>query len=439
VTVKEDSLENFKVSDIGLLPEDWQIAKLRNYCNLLGGYPFKSEDFIQAGVPVVKIGNLQNGTIVIDERTSFFSPAKITGGVERYILKEGDVLIALTGATTGKIAVVPKHHEGSLLNQRVGKFEVSNRQFHSIFGRYYFSTKSFQERIKGNILQSAQGNVSPKQIENLKIPLPPCSEQHKIASVLSAVQEAKEKTENVISASKELKKSMMKHLFTCGAVPIEEAERVPLKETEIGMIPEHWNSVRINDVITLSQYGLSVRGNPSGKFPILRMNSMQDGRLDLTDLQYVDVDEATFKKFKLNKGDILFNRTNSYELVGKVAVFDVESPFVFASYIVRLMTDSNKIVTHYLNYYLNWQPTQNRLRMLASRGVSQSNINATKLKAFLISLPPLSEQERICETLSAIDEKIQAEETKRNSLEALFKTLLSLLMTGKIRVKDLEI
>jgi type I restriction enzyme, S subunit len=276
-------------------------------------------------------------------------------------------------------------------------------------------------------------------LESQPIAFPPFEEQKKIASVLLSLQESKEKTQNVLSTLKELKKSMMKHLFTFGAVSIEEIDKVKLKDTEIGLMPENWNTLKVEDVITLSQYGMSVRGNPQGKYPIMRMNSMQDGRLDLTNLQYVDVDDAMFEKFKLKKGDILFNRTNSYELVGKVAMFDVDIPFVFASYIVRLTVDSSKILPLYLNYYLNWLPSQNRLRMLASRGVSQSNINATKLKEFDIPLPSLPEQEEIAKTLSTIDGKIKTEENKKNSLAALYNTLLSLLMTGKLRVKDLVI
>lgn len=126
-------------------------------------------------------------------------------------------------------------------------------------------------------------------------------------------------------------------------------------------------------------------------------------------------------------------------MVGKVALFDNNNPFVFASYLIRVVTDSNKLSPSFLNYYLNWQSTQNWLKMLASRGVSQSNINATKLKGFTILLPALPEQQRVTEILTSIDEKIASDESKKNALESLFKTLLSLLMIGKIRVKDLDV
>ncbi|SHJ29479.1 restriction endonuclease subunit S [Desulfofundulus thermosubterraneus] len=100
-----------------------------------------------------------------------------------------------------------------------------------------------------------------------------------------------------------------------------------------------------------------------------------------------------------------------------------------------------KPITHaaFLNYYLNMESTQNRLKLLATRGVSQSNISATKLKGFLIPIPPISEQKQIANFLTLMDQKINVEETRKSTLQSLFQTMLHLLMTGKVRVKDLEV
>ncbi len=431
--------QGFKMTELGVLPEEWEVVRLGEYCNVFSGYAFKSDDFCNNGVLVVKIGNLQNGSIVFNTKESFFPREKINDDISKFILNEGDILIALTGATTGKISLVPKSVNGALLNQRVGKFSIYNDLLYKSFARYYFLTDEFQNHIKINIMQSAQGNISPKQIETFPIPLPPLPEQQKIAAVLSAVQEAKEKTEAVIAAAKALKKSMMKHLFTYGPVSPQKAETVSLKETEIGMVPEEWEVAKVSDVIERTQYGISLRGNQEGQYPILRMNNLIDGRIDTSDLQYVALDENSFKKFQLNKGDVLFNRTNSYELVGKTALFDSSDNLVFASYLVRVVPDISLVLPEYLNYYLNWSQTQTRLKMLASRGVSQSNINATKLRGFSISLPSTSEQIKITTILSTVDRKIEAEENKKKALEDLFKSLLHNLMTAKIRVNHLGV
>jgi type I restriction enzyme S subunit len=190
------------------------VVRLGNYCRLFSGYAFKSSDFVDSGIMVVKIGNLQNGTIIIDKRTSYFPPQKVTRQIEKYRLYEGDVFIALTGATTGKIAVVPKEFEGSLLNHRVGKFEIFSRNLCRNFFRYLCLLDFFQKRIKENILQSAQGNISPRQIEQILIPLPPLPIQQKITQILKAVDDKIEAEEKKKEALQVFFKTMLHHLMT---------------------------------------------------------------------------------------------------------------------------------------------------------------------------------------------------------------------------------
>jgi type I restriction enzyme S subunit len=273
-------------------------------------------------------------------------------------------------------------------------------------------------------------------LTGLLVPLPTVDEQRRIAKVLSTIQRAIEAQDKVIAAARELKRSLMKHLFTYGPVPITETSRVPLKETEIGPVPGHWNVVRLGEVLTVTQYGLSLRGGANGPIPILRMNSLQDGRVSTADLQYVDVDADLLRKFQLNKGDILFNRTNSIDLVGKTALFDLSGEYVFASYLLRLVTDGKRVLPEVLVYYLSQDAVQQRLRGLATRGVSQSNISATRLRTFAVPQVPIEEQQKIVCQLRASDRKIEAEEKRKAALQALFRTMLHHLMSGKIRVRD---
>jgi len=255
--------------------------------------------------------------------------------------------------------------------------------------------------------------------------------------VLRTVQRAKEATERVIAALRELKKSLMKHLFTYGPVPLDQADHVPLKETEIGPVPEHWEVVRLGSLLRVAQYGLSIRAGRVGRYPMLRMNNLVDGQVDTSDLKYVDLNPEDFVKFRLHKGDVLFNRTNSFELVGKTAIFDIEGDFVFASYLIRITPDTTQLLPEYLNYHLNWEGVQHRLKALASRGVSQSNISANKLKQLEIALPSIPEQREIARILQAVDRKIEAEERRKRALEVLFQSLLHQLMTGQLRVNQI--
>jgi type I restriction enzyme S subunit len=206
-----------KKTEIGEIPEDWEVVRLGRECEVFSGFAFSSSDFTSEGIPVIKIGNLQDGTIVLDQRTSFYPKEKLQDNknkLSKYILKEGDVLIALTGATTGKTAVVPREFSGALLNQRVGKFNVFSNNLNLQFARYFFMSRYFQEKILESILQSAQGNVSPKQVEQVKIPLPPIPEQQEIAEILETIDQKIEIEKKKKELYEELFKTMLNKIMS---------------------------------------------------------------------------------------------------------------------------------------------------------------------------------------------------------------------------------
>ena len=264
------------------------------------------------------------------------------------------------------------------------------------------------------------------------IPLPPLSEQKKIANVLSTVQRAIEAQERIIQTTTELKKALMYKLFT------EGTRGETQKQTEIGPVPESWEVAPLGDSLSVAQYGLSVKGNPEGNYPILRMTNQANGRIVANDLQFVRIGEADFKKFKVESGDILFNRTNSLELVGRTAVHDIKGDFVFASYLIRLRTKEEKLNPFFLNIHFNRDETQAHLKSIATRAVSQSNISATRLKGFAVPLPYLEEQAEIVTQAEALEAKLMTHRRKHESLQDLFRTLLHELMTAKIRVDGMS-
>jgi type I restriction enzyme S subunit len=123
-----------------------------------------------------------------------------------------------------------------------------------------------------------------------------------------------------------------------------------------------------------------------------------------------------------------------------MAIVDDERPAVFASYLVRLTVDEARCLPRFLNYFMNWPTTQAEIKKLASRAVGQANINASKLRTVQFPLPPtLDEQREIVEILDAIDRKIDLHKRKRAVLDELFKSLLHKLMSGEIRVDDLDL
>lgn len=164
-------------------------------------------------------------------------------------------------------------------------------------------------------------------------------------------------------------------------------------------LPEGWALAPLQDLIRTLQYGTSVRADKELKdgVPVLRMGNIRDGRIDnrRSSLKLIDPAAEDIAKFTLRRGDILFNRTNSPELVGKAAVFDLDGTVIFASYLVRITCDERLVLPEYLCGWINSPWGRRWARTVRTDCVSQSNINAAKLRTMPVPLPPLDEQREI--------------------------------------------
>lgn len=201
-----------------------------------------------------------------------------------------------------------------------------------------------------------------------------------------------------------------------------------------------WPNVSLGS-ITTAQYGLSVATSESGTVPILGMKNLQDGRIVFGNLARVEIASKDVEQYQVHVGDILFNRTNSFDLVGKSSIVEEVTfePIVFASYLVRLKVDIAKAVPAYVNYVLNAPGSEKRLKDMATPGVSQFNINPTALrKHFQISLPTLSEQKAIVAVLGCWDRGIRQLADLVATKLRFKQGLMQQLLTGNRRFKELE-
>ena len=204
-------------------------------------------------------------------------------------------------------------------------------------------------------------------------------------------------------------------------------------------IPDSWEWVRLGDIIEEPKYGTSAKSLKSGKMPVLRMGNLtRDGRLDYSNLVYTD-SIYDIEEYNLKKGDILFNRTNSSEWVGKCALYDALIPAIYAGYLVRVRPII--VLSKYLidvltsDYYRDW------CYCVKTDAVNQSNINATKLSDFRVPLPPIEEQLRIYSKFQEYNEFINRisdiEYLLKNKVENVKHKILELAMQGKLVPQDL--
>ncbi|MBQ3840338.1 MAG: restriction endonuclease subunit S [Fibrobacter sp.] len=213
---------------------------------------------------------------------------------------------------------------------------------------------------------------------------------------------------------------------------------IPLDKSEAPFeIPANWEWVRLGDVASDFQYGSAEKSQVEGKVAVLRMGNInRQGQIDYGDLVYTSND-AEIAKYLLNKNDVLFNRTNSPEWVGKTAIYKGEIPAIYAGYIIRIRPHFN---SDYLNYLMCSDYERNWSKEVKTDGVHQSNINAQKLIAFAIPLPPLAEQQRIVAKIEEAFAEIDAIEKNKELLKTHIKQtrqkILDLAIHGKLVPQD---
>jgi type I restriction enzyme, S subunit len=413
--------EDYKETELGLLPKCWEVKKLGDLVTLIMGQspPGETYNTEGKGIPFLQ-GKAEFGTLHPTHVKHTSKPAKIAS--------KGSVLMSVR-APVGDVNMA---NIDFCIGRGLASLSMTNNQF------LFYLLKYFKTAIEKEGTGSTFKAINKPKLKNIIVTVPPISEQKNIANVLSTLQDAQEKSDKTVSSLKELKRSLMKHLFTYGAVSLEDAIKIKLKETEIGLMPENWGNKSIGEIIISSQYGLSKRPENKGQYPMLRMNNLVNGSLDIRELKYLILEEKEFNKYKLSKNDVLFNRTNSFELVGKTSLFDLEGNFTFGSYIVRLVIKGDEILPSFMTLYLNWDKSQIRLKSLATKAVGQSNISASRLKTFKIPIPPIHEQNQISSYIEAVNSKTKYEERKKKAIEQLFKSMLNELMTAKIRVNTTE-
>jgi len=413
--------DGFKMTELGPLPEEWEVVRLGDVVEFnLGRTPKRSDKSYWADGKYswVSIADMNDFGYIYNTKEKVSQKAYEEVFKKRLVPKETLLMsFKLTIGRTSILKIDAFHNEAIISIYPNKNYILKEFLFYFLptinFSNYYDNV------VKGKTLNSAK-------IKKLLIPLPPLSEQKKIAAVLSAVQSAKEKTEAVIKAAKELKKSLMKYLLTYGPVSPQDAENVPVKETELGPLPEEWEVVRLGDVVKTIK----------GRKPQQLSEDLKEGSIPYLTAEYFRTKNVSkfvpkgVKNFiKVNEDDIVFiwDGSNAGDVFTGLSG-------ALASTMIKIDQGEN-INKKFLYYYLK---TKFLLFNSKTTGSTIPHVNKNLFYNLPAPLPPLPVQQKIASILSAVDKKIEAEENKKKALENLFKTLLHNLMTAKIRVNQLE-
>lgn len=408
------------------VPENWVWVRLGAVCFFENGYAFKSDKFSsEKGIPVIRISNIKENNVDVDDCIKTLEE----NIDEKFIVHQGDLLIAMSGATTGKNGVYMSANI-AYLNQRVGNIKVKNKELLiEKFRNFYIA--NMQNEFLNTAYGGAQPNISSQKMSVMTFPLPPLSEQQRIVErieeLFAKLDEAKERLQEVAESFAVRKAAILHKAFT--------GELTKQWRRENGVSDESWEEKTIGEICSSLKYGTSKKSSDDGEVVVLRMGNLQNGEIDWSNLAYTS-DEEDIKKYLLKSGDVLFNRTNSPELVGKTSIYRGEMPAIYAGYLIKLDYEKNIVVGDYLNYYLNSSKAKEYYMQVKTDGVSQSNINAKKIGEFEIPLPTLSEQHeivRLIDDLLARERAAQqATEQALASIDLMKKSILARAFRGEL-------
>ena len=191
------------------------------------------------------------------------------------------------------------------------------------------------------------------------------------------------------------------------------------------ILNRNWPVVDLGSVAQGTQYGLSINAGSEGKYPMLRMMNIEDGLCVENDIKYADLSDKDFETYRLFHGDVLFNRTNSYELVGRTGVYELEGDHVFASYLVRIKTHPEKLEPKFLSLFLNSDFGRRQVLAYATKAVSQANVNASNLLRVRLPLPPLAVQQGLLKEIEKIKSAQKSSIARRASSADMKKLALT--------------
>jgi type I restriction enzyme S subunit len=433
--------ESYKESGIewlGQVPSHWTFAKLKHLGRFNAGAGFPHEDQGVEGdpLPFHKVNALGHadalGYLTESENTVSYETA---ARLRAHVFPPGSIVFAKIGAALllGRIRRLRTH--ACIDNNLMG---FTHSAPHSPqFLRHLFSLVRFDFISNPGAVPS----INEGQVANVEVAVPPVAEQRAIAAFLdretAKIDALVEAQERLIALLKEKRQAVISHAVTKGLDP-----SAPMKDSGVewlGQVPAHWEVCLLKRAFSEVDYGISDTLDADDGVAVLRMGNIQDGEIDLTELKYVtSVDDALL----LRPLDLLFNRTNSLDQIGKVGLLrePPSCPTSFASYLVRLrLTPSCS--PPFMAKLLNTRGILGEARARAFVAIGQCNLNPTRYGEIAVALPPLGEQERIAAHLEdetkGIDALLSAAKAAITLLQERRAALISAAVTGKIDVRGL--
>jgi type I restriction enzyme, S subunit len=376
----------------------WQVVKLEEIIKVSKGKKHNISN-VATKTRYIQIDDLRNDLNI-----------KYTADLKGNEVDVRDVIIAWDGANAGTIGFGLKGFIGSTL----AKLALVNNSVDTIYLGRYLQSK-FSE-IQANCTGATIPHVSKAHLLSLELLFLPLAEQKRIAVILDKADAICRKRQQAIELADEFLRAVFLDMF---GDPVTNPKNFPVGT--------------IRDLVEAANYGSSAKASEvDGEYPILRMgNITYSGAIDMTDLKYIDLSEKDKPKYLVTKGDLLFNRTNSKELVGKTAVYDGDNPVAIAGYLIRVRTNGTGN-THYISGYLNSTHGKVTLQNICKSIVGMANINAQEMQDIPILIPPVELQNKYRDIVFSVKEKLTKHKKALTFTSDLFGSLNQKAFSGNL-------
>jgi len=439
-------------------------SKVGDYCNILSGYAFSSEDYDVDGVKMVRIGDFDNQELNLDECA--FLPEDFQSKFEKFLLRENDILIAMTGATIGKSAFIEKLNEKLLLNQRVGLLRAKNEDVNSRFFSYLVKCPSFRKQVTLASMGKSQSNISPFDILNIKVPKISKQDQDHIVVKIDPIEQKIKDLKNKIKKPQEVINQVFAREFgfdenlynefgkgmTAGTqiaddrtLRMFETDFAGLARSEILRFSTRYHNsptrklmeildgiriIKVKDVVLeVIHRGASPVYSKNGLIPVVKTGHLKNGYIEISQEEFVE--EKFYKsstRSQIRNGDILIASTGKGSL-GKIDLVETEEDLVADGHLSIVRIDEKKYNRLFLVYFFRSVLGYFQIERDFTGATNQIELYANEIGNFIVpNLTPLRQQKIVDEIKMELDaqEKIKKHiEAERQKIDAIIEQSIS--------------
>ena len=405
------------MAELYSLPDWWEWKKLGKIAKLQNGFAFKSKLFVNDGLPIVRIKNIKNEKVLLDD-VVYFNVEDYGKKLDSYQIKKNDILIAMSGATTGKIGLYDTE-EISYLNQRVGLFRIENSNLRSYL--FYFLSTQIEKNLELS-LGAAQPNLSTEQINNIELPLPPLEEQKRIVAKLdilfAKIDKAIDLHQKNIDEADIFMASVLNDVF----MELNTNETIELKyitsKIGSGSTPRGGQKAYKNEGISL-----------------IRSMNVHDNGFRSKGLVFIDDEQANkLDNVTIKENDILLNITGAS--VARCCIVDKNYLPARVNQHVSIIRLEDKFIPNFLHYYIISPSVKSDLLFSSSGGATREAITKSMLEEFKVPKVSIVTQQKVVSYLDEISNKMEKiknlQKKKMQSLKALKASILDKAFKGEL-------